>query len=122
MRGVRGANKQPGEIRPSQNWICGTRPGNAVFVPAPPEELPALLTNFENYLHAENGLPRWCVLGWRTFSSRPSIPTSMVMAASVAAHYTAARALEAAVPPLLYLSLFFKRHRAEYYRLLVKFE
>src|SRR5947199_5303122 len=57
MRGVRGANKQPGEIRHSQNWIGGTRPGNAVFVPAPPDELPALLTNFEKYLHAENGLP-----------------------------------------------------------------
>src|SRR5438874_3162910 len=57
MRGVRGANKQPGEIRHSQSWIGGTRPGNAVFVPAPPEELPALLTNFEKYLHAENGLP-----------------------------------------------------------------
>src|SRR6266513_2409140 len=57
MRGVRGANKQPGEIRHGQNWIGGTRPGNAVFVPAPPGELSALLTNFEKYLHAENGLP-----------------------------------------------------------------
>src|SRR5437764_238805 len=56
MRGVRGANKQPGEIRHGQNWIGGTRPGNAVFVPAPPEELPALLTSFEKYLHAEIGL------------------------------------------------------------------
>src|SRR5438132_11495860 len=37
--------------------IGGTRPGNAVFVPAPSEELPALLTNFEKYLQAENGLP-----------------------------------------------------------------
>src|SRR5207237_2160625 len=37
--------------------IGGTRPGNSVLVPVPPEELPALLTNFEKYLHAENGLP-----------------------------------------------------------------
>jgi hypothetical protein len=34
MRGVRGADRQPGEIRRSQNWIGGTRPGNASFVPA----------------------------------------------------------------------------------------
>src|SRR5207245_5875563 len=57
MRGVRGANKQPGEIRHSQNWIGGTRPGNAVFVPAPPEELPALLGDLEKYLHTEEALP-----------------------------------------------------------------
>jgi len=57
MRGVRGANKQPGEIRRTQNWIGGTRPGNAVFVPAPSEEVPALLADLEKYLHAEGGLP-----------------------------------------------------------------
>jgi hypothetical protein len=57
MREVRGANKQPGEIRRSQNWIGGTRPGNAAFVPAPPEELTALLADLEKYLHTKNGLP-----------------------------------------------------------------
>src|SRR5207244_12980847 len=73
-----GLNKQP----LAALAIGGTRPGNAVFVPAPPEELPALLTNFEKYLHAENGLPPLVRIGL-AFSSRPSIPTSMVMAASV---------------------------------------
>ncbi len=53
MRGVRGANKQPSEIRRSQNWIGGTRPGNAVFVPAPAEEVPALLADLEKYFHAK---------------------------------------------------------------------
>src|SRR6516165_4251466 len=43
MRGVRGAHKEPGEIRRSQNWIGGTRPGNAAFVPPPPEQVPALM-------------------------------------------------------------------------------
>src|ERR1700693_3899802 len=57
MRGVRGANKQPGEIRRSQNGIGGTRPSNAVSVPAPSEELPVLLADLEKYLHTEGGLP-----------------------------------------------------------------
>jgi hypothetical protein len=58
MRGVRGAEKQPGEVRRSQNWISGTRPGNAVYVPPPPHVLPEVLSAFEQYLHAEdNTLP-----------------------------------------------------------------
>ena len=44
MDGVRGATKQPGEIRRSQNWIGGSRPGNAVFVPPPPTRLPTWRT------------------------------------------------------------------------------
>jgi hypothetical protein len=40
MDGVRGAGRQPGELRQSQNWIGGTRPGNAVFVPPPPQQVP----------------------------------------------------------------------------------
>lgn len=48
----RGTQKQPGEFRRSQNWIGGTRPGNATFVPPPPTHLEACLTNLEQYLHA----------------------------------------------------------------------
>ena len=43
LHGARGAGKQPGELRRSQNWIGGTRPGNAVFVPPPPERVAELL-------------------------------------------------------------------------------
>ena len=39
LRGGRGANKTPGEFRRSQNWIGGSRPGNAAFVPPPPEQM-----------------------------------------------------------------------------------
>ncbi|HZV67128.1 MAG TPA: Fic/DOC family N-terminal domain-containing protein, partial [Telluria sp.] len=51
LTGVRGANKQPGELRRSQNWIGGTRPGNAVFVPPPPDHIAALLADLERYIH-----------------------------------------------------------------------
>jgi len=53
MKGVRGAAKLPGEIRRSQNWIGGTRPGNATFVPPPPTEIGKLLSDLENFLHAD---------------------------------------------------------------------
>jgi Fic family protein len=52
----RGAQKQPGEFRLTQNWVGGTRPGNAAFVPPPPHRLDQCLTAFERYLH-EPGNP-----------------------------------------------------------------
>ena len=49
----RGADKTPGEFRRSQNWLGGSRPGNAVFVPPPPERLMDCLDPFEHFLHDE---------------------------------------------------------------------
>src|SRR5690606_36118106 len=49
MTSGRGSEKQPGEFRKSQNWIGGTRPGNAIFVPPPPEQLMEVLGDFENF-------------------------------------------------------------------------
>ena len=53
LRGVRGANRTPGEFRRSQNWVGGTRPGNAAFVPPPPERLMECLDSLERFLHDE---------------------------------------------------------------------
>jgi len=53
MDNARGGNKQPGEFRTSQNWIGGLRPGNARFVPPPPEYLMECLGDFEKFLHDE---------------------------------------------------------------------
>ena len=49
----RGAGKAPGEFRRTQNWLGGSRPGNAVFVPPPPERLMGSLGPFEHFLHDE---------------------------------------------------------------------
>lgn len=51
MSNARGGNKMPGEFRTSQNWIGGSRPGNALFVPPPPERLMEALGDFEKFLH-----------------------------------------------------------------------
>jgi Fic family protein len=49
----RGSNKEPGEFRRSQNWIGGTRPGNAAFVPPPPELVPECMGQLEMFLHTK---------------------------------------------------------------------
>ena len=53
MGQARGGGKTPGEIRRSQVWIGGTRPGNAVFVPPPVDALPEALKHFERFLNDE---------------------------------------------------------------------
>ena len=75
MRGVRGAEKLPGEVRRSQNWIGGSRPGNAMYVPPPPYMLGEVLGAFEKYLHADDTLPPLVRAGLCTCSSRPSTRT-----------------------------------------------
>jgi Fic family protein len=119
MRGVRGANKQPGEVRRSQNWIGGTRPGNAAFVPPPPEEVPALLGDLEKYLHVEDVMAPLVRIGLAHVQFETIHPyldgngrIGRLLITLLLEHWKLLKA------PLLYLSLFFKRHRAEYYRLL----
>jgi len=119
MRGVRAANKQPGEIRRSQNWIGGTRPGNAVFVPPPPEKLTALLADLEKYLHTKDGLPPLVRIGLAHVQFETIHPyldgngrIGRLLITLLLEHWKLLSA------PLLYLSLYFKRHRADYYRLL----
>ncbi|MDO8904940.1 Fic family protein [Hydrogenophaga sp.] len=120
LNGVRGTGKQPGELRRSQNWIGGTRPGNAVFVPPPADQVPGLLADLEQYIHAPDGdLP-------------PLVKVALVHAQFETIHPfldgngRMGRLLIAALlehwgllpEPLMYLSGYLKHHQAEYYRLL----
>lgn len=118
LDGARGAGKQPGELRRSQNWIGGTRPGNAVFVPPPPERVPELLADMERFIHAPAAdLP-------------PMVKVALVHAQFETIHPfldgngRIGRLLIAALfehwgllsEPLMYLSGYLKQHQAEYYR------
>ncbi len=118
MRGASGADKQAGEVRRTQNWIGGSRPENAVFVPPPPHLLPDLLGAFERYLHDEGGdLPPLVRAGLAHVQFETIHP--YVDGNGRIGRLLITLALEQwkALPqPLLYLSLFFKRHRSEYYR------
>jgi Fic family protein len=117
MRGVRGAEKLPGEVRRSQNWIGGTRPGNAAYVPPPPHALGETLSAFEKYLHGGLDLPplvRAGLLHVQFESIHPYLDgngrVGRMLVTLLLEHWGLLS------KPILYLSLFFKRHRDEYYR------
>jgi Fic family protein len=119
MKNVPGVHRGPGEIRRSQNWIGGTRPGNAVYVPPPPNLLRDLLGSLEKYIHAEDPLPPLARAGLLHVQFEAVHPyldgngrIGRLLITLLLEHWNL---LEL---PLLYLSLHFKRHRAEYYRLL----
>ena len=117
MLGARGASKQPGEVRRSQNWIGGSRPGNAAYVPPPVGSLPDLLGDLENYLHADDDLPQLVRIGLvhvQFESIHPYLDGNGRIGRLLIALLLEQWGLLKA--PLLYLSLFFKRHRGEYYR------
>jgi len=117
LRQGRGAEKSPGEFRRSQNWIGGSRPGNAHFVPPPPEEVMNCLGALEKFLHDD------------------PLPTPLLIKAAMAhvqfetihpfldGNGRMGRLLitlllcdaGALSEPLLYLSLYFKTHRDAYY-------
>jgi len=117
MRGVRGAEKLPGEVRRSQNWIGGSRPGNAAYVPPPPHALGEVLGAFEKYLHEDDSLPplvRAGLLHVQFETIHPYLDGNgrigRLLVTLLLEHW------KLLTKPLLYLSLFFKRHREDYYR------
>jgi Fic family protein len=117
MRGVRGADKHPGQVRRSQNWIGGSRPGNAAYVPPPPHALGDVLGAFEKYLHRDDdGLPplvRAGLLHVQFETIHPYLDGNgrigRLLVTLLLEHW------KFLTKPLLYLSLFFKRHRSDYY-------
>jgi Fic family protein len=116
----RGAEKDPGEFRRSQNWIGGTRPGNAAFVPPPADQVQPCMGALELFLH-----------------DRPERTPTLIKAALAHVQFETihpfldgngrvGRLLIALLlclegmlsEPLLYLSLYLKENRADYYRYL----
>ncbi len=118
LDGVRGAGKQPGELRRSQNWIGGTRPSNAAFVPPPPEHLPALLADLERFIHdPATILPpmlKVALIHAQFESIHPFLDGNgrigRLLIAALFEHW------ELLSEPLLYLSGYLKQHQSEYYR------
>jgi len=117
LSGARGAQKRPGEVRRSQNWIGGTRPGNGAFVPPPPHRLGVLLGDFERAIHDESELPPLIRVGLLHVQFETLHPyldgngrLGRLLITLLLRHWGLL------TRPLLYLSLFLKMHRRDYYR------
>jgi len=116
----RGAGQSPGEFRRSQNWIGGTRPGNARFVPPPPQVVAPAMAVLERFIHGartqHSDLIKAALAHVQFETIHPFLDGNGRMGRLLIAfmlHQSGALSR-----PLLYLSLFFKQHRDEYYRLL----
>ena len=120
LQSGRGGTKDPGEFRRSQNWIGGTRPGNALYVPPPVTELDNCLGAFERFMHDDQSrLPALIKAGLlhvQFETIHPFLDGNGRIGRLLVTLYLCVNGV--LQKPLLYLSLFLKTHRADYYRLL----
>ena len=120
LRGGRGANRSPGEFRRTQNWIGGSRPGNASFVPPPPERLMECLDGFERFLHDErHRLPILVEAGLvhvQFESIHPFLDGNGRVGRLLVTLLLCSKGV--LTEPLLYPSLYLKTNRRQYYNLL----
>lgn len=117
MQGARGTNKLPGEIRREQNWIGAQKPMKARYLPPPYQMVAALLSDLEKYIHTEDNLHplvRAGLLHVQFETIHPFLDGNgrigRLLITLLIKHWGLLSS------PLLYLSLFFKRDRNEYYR------
>lgn len=118
LNGARGAGKQPGELRRSQNWIGGSRPGNALFVPPPAEKVGSLLADLERFIHDEaSDLPalvRVAMVHAQFETIHPFLDGNgrigRLLIAALLEHW------KLLPEPLMYLSGYLKQHQSEYYQ------
>lgn len=116
MQGARGADKLPGRLRRTQNWIGGPRPGNARFVPPPAHIVPEAMAALERWIHADDPLPPLVRAGLAHVQFETIHPfldgngrIGRLLVALLIEHWGLLDS------PVLYLSLALKRRQAEYY-------
>ncbi len=119
MRGVRGQDKMPGEFRRSQNWIGGASPKEATFIPPPPDLMVRCLNELEQYFHGPDTISpliRVALIHVQFESIHPFLDGNgrigRLLIALLLRQYGLVQT------PLLYVSLYFKKHRSSYYELL----
>ena len=120
MASGRGATMMPGEFRRTQNWIGGSRPGNAAFVPPPPNHVEECMAALERFIHAtDDDLPTLIKAGLAHVQFE-TIHPFLDGNGRLGRLLITLLLCDAGLPrePLLYLSLYFKQHRNTYYHLL----
>ena len=122
LKDVRGGEpaKTPGEFRRSQNWIGGSSPGTAMFVPPPPNEVDECFSQLERFLHDDrHRVPPLIRIGLahaQFETIHPFLDGNGRVGRLLMSLWLSEKGLLR--DPLLYISLFLKQHRETYYRLL----
>jgi Fic family protein len=117
MKGGRGGVQAPGEFRRTQNWVGGTRPGNARYVPPPPHEMHTALDNLERFLHDEDGPTPPVIKAGLAHAQFETIHPFLDGNGRVGRLLVSLLLVVDGVlsQPFLYLSLYLREHRADYY-------
>jgi Fic family protein len=117
LKDGRGGDREPGEFRRSQNWIGGLRPGNALYVPPPPHEVMPAMSALEKFLHNDpvrtSPLIKAGLAHPQFETIHPFLDGNGRLGRLLITLILLAD--DAISTPLLYLSLYFKAHRTEYY-------
>lgn len=116
LKNSRGKTKSPGEFRSSQNWIGGTRPGNARFVPCPPDKLLDILSRLEKFINEEDNIPsliKAALIHVQFETIHPFLDGNGRLGRLLITFFLCVKGLLKS--PFLYLSLFFKKNRTLYY-------
>jgi Fic family protein len=120
MASGRGSDKTPGEFRRSQNWIGGTRPGNAIYVPPPEDQVARCMSDLEMFLHDAGGrtptLIKAALAHVQFETVHPFLDGNGRLGRLLITFLLCAE--NALSEPLLYLSLYLKQNRSAYYDLL----
>ena len=122
MQGVRGEHKTPGEFRTSQNWIGGSRPSNAVYVPPPHTEIAECLTDFEKFINNEEidtpDLIKIAILHYQFESIHPFLDGNGRIGRLLIPLYIQSKGM--LDKSCLYISDFIERNKDIYYDLLTR--
>ncbi len=123
ISGTRGSNKTPGEFRQTQNWIgpAGANLNEATFVPPPPYLVPALMSDLEKFMHRKDDIPplvKAALIHAQFETIHPFLDGNGRVGRLLLTFYLYWQGV--LTKPLLYLSFYFKKHREEYYNLLMK--
>ncbi len=116
LANTRGKTKSPGEFRASQNWIGGTRPGNARFVPAPPDKLMSVLGDLEIFMNKDDEIPnliKAALIHVQFETIHPFLDGNGRLGRLLITFFLCVKGVLNS--PFLYLSLFFKKNRTLYY-------
>lgn len=117
LKGVRGKHKTPGEFRKSQNWIGGSKPSDAAYVPPSIIDLPELLSDFERFMNNDNcnvpHLIKIAILHYQFETIHPFLDGNGRIGRLIIPLYLLSKGILS--KPCFYISDYFESHRTEYY-------